>query len=166
MKNARLVLADGHGTQTQLGSNRFGGAALHDREPKGLPGFLFEISANERQSPAIESARVAGILIVDLGHRLGNGFEVQEMCGPASAVGLMTVLTEVKVVLTRDLIPFRATLSVQLQIIDEEESLTRIISQLERLSTKEDADKVVSGLLRKFNVVTGLSSWTDPKNIH
>jgi SOS response regulatory protein OraA/RecX len=47
-----------------------------------------------------------------------------------------------------------------------EEALTRIISQLENLSVKEDADKVVSRLLRKFNVVTGLSGWTDPKNVH
>ena len=47
-----------------------------------------------------------------------------------------------------------------------EEALTRIISQLEHLSAKQDADKVVSDLLRKFNVVTGLSGWTDPKNVH
>jgi len=47
-----------------------------------------------------------------------------------------------------------------------EEALTRIISQLDHLSTKEDADQVVSGLLRKFNVVTRLSSWSDPKNVH
>ncbi len=45
-------------------------------------------------------------------------------------------------------------------------ALTRIISQLERLSAKENGDQVVSGLLRKFNVVTGLSGWSDPKNIH
>ena len=47
-----------------------------------------------------------------------------------------------------------------------EEALTRIISQLEHLSRKDNADQVVSGLLRKFNVVTGLSGWTDPKNVH
>ena len=47
-----------------------------------------------------------------------------------------------------------------------EEALTRIIAQVEHLSTKEDADQVVSRLLRKFNVVTGLSSWADPKNVH
>jgi hypothetical protein len=51
-------------------------------------------------------------------------------------------------------------------ITQVEKALTRIISQLENLSVKEDADKVVSGLLRKFNVVTGLSGWTDPKNVH
>jgi hypothetical protein len=47
-----------------------------------------------------------------------------------------------------------------------EEALTRIISQLEYLSAREGADQVVSRLLRKFNVVTRLSSWSDPKNVH
>ena len=47
-----------------------------------------------------------------------------------------------------------------------EGALTRIISQLDHLSQKENADQVVSCLLRKFNVVTGLSSWSDPKNVH
>ena len=51
-------------------------------------------------------------------------------------------------------------------ITEAEQDLTRIISQLEHLSVKEDADQVVSRLLRKFNVVTGLSGWTDPKNVH
>lgn len=54
-------------------------------------------------------------------------------------------------------------------ITSVEAALTRIISQLDNLSTTHDAaqvDKLVSGLLRKFNVVTGLSAWTDPKNVH
>ena len=51
-------------------------------------------------------------------------------------------------------------------ISEVEAALTRIISQLDHLSGKKDADKLVSGLLRKFNVVTGLSRWADPKNVH
>jgi hypothetical protein len=51
-------------------------------------------------------------------------------------------------------------------ITSVEAALTRIISQLEQLSTKQDADQVVSRLLRKLNVVTGLSSWSDPKNVN
>ena len=51
-------------------------------------------------------------------------------------------------------------------ITSVEAALTRIISQLDHLSGKKDADKLVSGLLRKFNVVTGLSRWADPKNVH
>jgi hypothetical protein len=45
-------------------------------------------------------------------------------------------------------------------------ALTKIISQLDNLSTQANADQVVSQLLRKFNVVTGLSGWSDPKNVH
>ena len=51
-------------------------------------------------------------------------------------------------------------------ITEVEQALTRIISQLEHLSIKEDADQLISQLLRKFNVVTGLSGWTDPKHVH
>ena len=51
-------------------------------------------------------------------------------------------------------------------ITSAEAALSRILSRLEHLSTKDDADQVVGTLLRKFDVVTGLSSWTDPKNIH
>jgi hypothetical protein len=45
-------------------------------------------------------------------------------------------------------------------------ALARILSELDTLSTRENADQVVSRLLRKFNVVTGLSGWSDPKNVH
>ena len=51
-------------------------------------------------------------------------------------------------------------------ITDVEAALTRIMGQLEQLCTKDDADQVVSSLLKKFDVVTGLSGWTDPKHTH
>jgi hypothetical protein len=51
-------------------------------------------------------------------------------------------------------------------ISDVEQALTRVMSQLDRLCTKADADKVVSRLLRQFDVVTGLSAWTDPRQIN
>lgn len=51
-------------------------------------------------------------------------------------------------------------------IASVEQALTCILAQLEHLSAKDNADQVVSILLRKFNVVTGLSSWSDPKNVH
>lgn len=51
-------------------------------------------------------------------------------------------------------------------ITSVEAALTRILSQLDQLSAQKDADQVLSRLLRKFNVVTGLSGWTDPKNLH
>jgi hypothetical protein len=51
-------------------------------------------------------------------------------------------------------------------IVEVEAALTRIIGQLEQLSAKENADALISRLLRQFDVVTGLSAWTDPKNAH
>jgi hypothetical protein len=51
-------------------------------------------------------------------------------------------------------------------ITSVEAALSRILSQLDRLSAKEDADRVLGRLLRSFDVVTGLSGWTDPKNLH
>lgn len=51
-------------------------------------------------------------------------------------------------------------------ITDVDAALAKIISQLGHLSTKEDAPQLVSLLLKKFDVVTGLSAWSDPKQTH
>jgi hypothetical protein len=51
-------------------------------------------------------------------------------------------------------------------ISDVERALTRVMSQLDLLCTKGDADEIVSSLLRQFDVVTGLSAWTDPKQVN
>jgi hypothetical protein len=51
-------------------------------------------------------------------------------------------------------------------ITDVEAALTRIMEELEQLCSKADADQVVSSLLKKFDVVTGLSAWSDPKLTH
>ena len=51
-------------------------------------------------------------------------------------------------------------------ITDVEQALTKVMSQLDWLCTKGDADQVVSRLLRQFDVVTGLSAWSDPRQIH
>jgi len=51
-------------------------------------------------------------------------------------------------------------------ISDAERALTKVMSQLDRLCTKADADQVVSRLLRQFDVVTGLAAWSDPRHTH
>ena len=51
-------------------------------------------------------------------------------------------------------------------ITDVEAALTRIMGQLEQLCSQENADELVSSLLKKFDVVTGLSSWSEPKQTH
>jgi hypothetical protein len=47
-----------------------------------------------------------------------------------------------------------------------ETALVRVISQVDTLSTKADADQVVAKLLREFDVVTRLSAWSDPHKAH
>ena len=51
-------------------------------------------------------------------------------------------------------------------ITDVEDALIRIMGQLEQLCSKDNAPEVVSSLLKKFDVVTGLSAWSDPKHTH
>lgn len=51
-------------------------------------------------------------------------------------------------------------------ITDVETALAKIINQLEHLSSQDDAPQLVSSLLKKFDVVTGLSAWSDPKRTH
>ena len=51
-------------------------------------------------------------------------------------------------------------------ITDVETALAKIMSQLERLSTQDDAPQLVSSLLKKIDGVTGLSAWSDPKQSH
>jgi hypothetical protein len=51
-------------------------------------------------------------------------------------------------------------------ITDVETAIANVLSQLERLSTQDNAPQLVSSLLKKFDVVTGLSAWSDPKRLH
>jgi len=51
-------------------------------------------------------------------------------------------------------------------ITDVEAALTNVLNQLEQLSTQDNAPQLVSSLLKKFDVVTGLSAWSDPKHSH
>ncbi len=45
-------------------------------------------------------------------------------------------------------------------------ALGRIMQQLEELCSRENADEVVSRLLKKLDLVTNLSAWTDPRHVH
>ena len=51
-------------------------------------------------------------------------------------------------------------------ITDVEAALSRVLSQLEQLSARDNAPQLVSSLLKQFDVVTGLSAWSDPKQTH
>jgi hypothetical protein len=51
-------------------------------------------------------------------------------------------------------------------ITNADEALARVLNQLEQLCACDNADQLIAGLLRKFNAVTGLSAWSDPKQLH
>lgn len=51
-------------------------------------------------------------------------------------------------------------------ITDADEAIALILARLEQLCAKDDADQLIAGLLRKFNAVTGLSGWSDPRQLH
>ncbi len=51
-------------------------------------------------------------------------------------------------------------------VSEVQRALTHVMSQLDRLCTKGDADRVVSDLLRRFDVLTRLSAWSDPRQVH
>lgn len=51
-------------------------------------------------------------------------------------------------------------------ITEAEHALGLVLSQLDQLCAKDDAAQVIGQLLRKFNAVTGLSGWSDPKQLH
>ena len=51
-------------------------------------------------------------------------------------------------------------------ISDVEQALVRVMGQLDHLCTKADADQVVSRILRQFDVVAGLTAWTDPRQVN
>ncbi len=51
-------------------------------------------------------------------------------------------------------------------IRDVERALTRVMSELDHLCTKGEAEKVVGNLLRQFDIVAGLTAWTDPKQVN
>jgi len=51
-------------------------------------------------------------------------------------------------------------------ITDVEAALSKIIGKLDQLSSQENAEQLVSSLLKKFDGVTGLSAWSDPTKLH
>jgi hypothetical protein len=51
-------------------------------------------------------------------------------------------------------------------ISQAEDAIARILQQIETLCQRDDADVVVSELLRQFDTVTRLSAWTEPQQLN
>jgi len=45
-------------------------------------------------------------------------------------------------------------------------ALARVMGRLDTLCRRHDCNQVVSELLKQFDVLTGLSAWSDPKTFH
>ena len=51
-------------------------------------------------------------------------------------------------------------------ISQAEDAIQRIMNNLEALCQRDDACQMMGELLRKFDLVTNLSAWTDPDHVH
>ncbi len=51
-------------------------------------------------------------------------------------------------------------------VASAEAAIDRILEQIDVLCTKRDANRLVSRLLRSFDVVTGMSALSDPKKVN
>lgn len=51
-------------------------------------------------------------------------------------------------------------------ITDADAALARVLGRLEQICQKDGADQLIGKLLRQFNAVTGLSGWSDPRQLH
>jgi hypothetical protein len=54
----------------------------------------------------------------------------------------------------------------EVAIAQAENALGRILQEIEQLCQRDDACEVVGQLLRQLDVVTKLSAWTEPRNLH
>jgi hypothetical protein len=54
----------------------------------------------------------------------------------------------------------------EVAIAEAEDALRRIMSQLDQLCQRDDACQVMGELLRKIDIVTKLSAWTEPSTLH
>jgi hypothetical protein len=54
----------------------------------------------------------------------------------------------------------------ELAINNADQALARILNDLEQLCACDNADQLIAALLRQFNAVTGLSAWSEPKQLH
>lgn len=51
-------------------------------------------------------------------------------------------------------------------ISEAERALLQVLSSLDQVCCRHDADCVVSELLKKFDVLARLAAWSDPRQVH
>lgn len=51
-------------------------------------------------------------------------------------------------------------------ITSADAALAKVLGRLDQLCAQDDGEQLIGQLLRQFNAVTGLSGWSDPKQLH
>ncbi len=51
-------------------------------------------------------------------------------------------------------------------ITDADAALSKVLGRIDQLCAEDDSGQLMGKLLRQFNAVTGLSGWTDPRQLH
>ena len=51
-------------------------------------------------------------------------------------------------------------------ITDADAAIARLIGRLDKICELDGAEQLIGRLLRQLNAVTGLSAWSDPKQVH
>jgi hypothetical protein len=54
----------------------------------------------------------------------------------------------------------------ELTVAQLDAALARVMSRLDTLCRRHDCNQVIADLLKQFDVLTGLSAWSDPKTYH
>lgn len=51
-------------------------------------------------------------------------------------------------------------------ITDADAALVKVLGRLDEICQRDGGDQLITQLLRQFNAVTGLSGWSDLKQLH
>ena len=81
-------------------------------------------------------------------------------------VGPMSAFYREEFIRHRECLAAQRELFSDLAITNADEALALVLGQLDQLCQQDDADQLIGRLLRTFNAVTGLSHWSDPKQLH
>lgn len=91
--------------------------------------------------------------------RLLTGQRRSSLCAAAS----LTDFYREEFVKHRDCLQRQRECFSELAVAEVDAALARVMGRLETLCRRQDCNQVVSDLLKQFDVLTGLSAWSDPK---
>ena len=91
---------------------------------------------------------------------------MERFVGPIGVSSVLTDFYRAEFLRQRECLKRQREYYSERAITDADGAIARILTELDHLCAKDDAPQVMSTLLRKFDFVTNLSGWSDPKNYH